>query len=58
MSDKQKIIYFLNSIGDNLSYKEIIHELFLVYKLLKGFENINPNTIKTVKTIDKNYYNK
>ena len=49
MSDKQKIIYFLNSIGDNLSYKEIKHELILVYRLLKGMENSNYHTIKEIK---------
>jgi len=43
MSDKQKIIYFLNSISDNLSYKEIVLELLLVYKILECFENNDYN---------------
>jgi len=46
MSDKQKIIYFLNSISDNLSYKEIMYELFLVFKILKGFEKYTINELK------------
>ena len=45
MSDKEKIIYFLNSISDNLSYKEIVLELLLVYKILECFEN-NDSSIK------------
>ena len=57
MNDKQKIIYFLNSINDNLSYKEIMSELFLVYRILKGFENSNSYIIKELKTNDVTHYN-